>query len=362
MLGHKTSAAIGLRTMEPGDMEQIAVLYRAVFGSAYTDRFLKRWTWAHSDNLFPDESPKWVLVDGHRIVGFLASIPQPYSIGGECVIAHTPCDYMVHANYRFHGIKLMKQFFDSCPNCVTCDEVPATIKVSEWLGAKVAAPLVTYLKVLDSRALHGRGWFPTLPDAAYSVGTLGLRLLDGVHQVAGSRIELESVSDFDERFQQFFERTGATIPATVSKSPRFLRWRYGEGSPHAESEIVAATAEDGQLQGYAVLYLASSPRPSGYILDLQTVSEGQDEVTHALLRYAVQRFRQSGALTMRYHALPSAFAPPPRLLRRMGFMARNYGRRVLMAKLADPRLDRIASQASNWQFSYGDAEASHSLA
>src|SRR3712207_3887651 len=43
---------------------------------------------------------RWVAVDeGGRVVGHLAAVPQYYRIGGQRVVAHTPCDYMVHSRH-----------------------------------------------------------------------------------------------------------------------------------------------------------------------------------------------------------------------------------------------------------------------
>ncbi len=357
----KTSTPVELRALDDNGMEQVFALYAEVFGHGYAQRFRRRWQWSLRENLSPDETRRWVLAAGERVVGFLAAMPMTYAIGGERLVAHTPCDYMVHADYRFHGIKLMKQFFKECPNCVTCDDIEATIKITEWLGAQAVGPVNTYLKLLNGRALAGRGQFAGLPWFAFGAITQALKVADVLLFLRTSRLKLEKVSPSDERFDRFFKCLSQNVPAAVAKDRRFLEWRYGKDSPQAQCEIIAALDRAGEFQGYAVLFVADAPRTSGYVLDLQALPGSGHGVEKALLKHAVRRLRKMGALTVRYHALPSPYAPPDEILKRLGFAKRNVGRRILMAKLEDARLAEIAGSASSWRYSLGDAEVSHSL-
>lgn len=351
-----------LRPMNEDDLEQVFRLYAVVFGPEYAQRFRGRWTWAQKENLFPDRSYRWVLTASEGVVGFLAAMPMAYSIGGHRVVAHTPCDYMVHPDYRFHGLKLMRQFFASCPDCVTCDDVPDTIKVTRWLGAQVVGPMVTYTKVLDARAAAARPRFAGLPGVAYGMGTLGLRALDTALLAGAGRPDVRLVPDFDQRFVQLFEAQSRQVPALVARDGAFLQWRYGAASPHASRDILAAMDRDGRLLGYAVLYVTGGERPAAYVLDLHAENTGDFRVERALLAAAVRRARQRGAIFMRYHTLVSPWAPPERLMRRLGFVARSRGRRILMVRLADKSLMGLAGSPANWYYTYGDAEVSHSLA
>ena len=354
-----TRQAVELRELADGDFQEVLALYRTVFGSAYAARFAHRWTWAHKENVIPNRSLKWVLVSDQRVVGFLAAIPQWYSLGRDRVIAHTPCDFMVHPDYRFHGIQLMTEFFNSCPNCVTCDDIPATIGITKWLGAQPVSPVVTYVKVLDARALRfGR----EVPGVLYGVGSYVLEGIDRVLLSKPSGVRLTPLSDFDHRFQELYEETSRTVPAMVAKDGPFLGWRYGQSSPHGSREIVTATTPNGELLGYVVLYLAMTPRPSGYVLDLQVLPDRSNDIDQALLACAAERFRELGALTMKYHRVPSPFVPSRGLLAQLGFIARNRVNRLLMVKFAEPDLARVASESGNWRYSFGDLEVSHSLA
>src|SRR3954470_22696390 len=111
------------------------------YSSAY------RWLKSHP---LGDALHRWVAVaDGDQVVGHLAAAPQYYRIKGRRVVAHTPCDYMVHPRHGFQALSLMRAFFRATENCVACDMVPAVIEVESRLGAEVAGQLQYAAKLLN---------------------------------------------------------------------------------------------------------------------------------------------------------------------------------------------------------------------
>src|SRR5215212_2227742 len=95
------------------------------------------WRWLETHPLAGDMR-RWVVVAGGEIVGHLAALPQYYRINGQRVVAHTPARYNILPGYGFHAITLMRRFFRTCKNCVTCDAVPAVIGIETKLGAEEA--------------------------------------------------------------------------------------------------------------------------------------------------------------------------------------------------------------------------------
>src|SRR3954447_20245667 len=111
------------------------------YSSAY------RWFGSHP---LGNELHRWVAVtDDGQVVGHLAATPQYYRVGGQRVVAHTPCDYMVHPRHGFQALSLMRAFFRATQNCVACDMVPAVIGVETRLGAEVAGQLQYAAKLLN---------------------------------------------------------------------------------------------------------------------------------------------------------------------------------------------------------------------
>jgi len=131
------------------------------YSSAY------RWFRSHP---LGDEVYRWVSVtEAGEVVGHLAAAPQYYRIGGQRVVAHTPCDYMVHSRHGFQALSLMRTFFRTVENCVAYDMVPAVIGVETRLGAEVAGQLQYAAKLLNVSRLPA----PPIPSAVRRLLNLG---------------------------------------------------------------------------------------------------------------------------------------------------------------------------------------------
>ena len=348
---------------------------------------------------------RWVAVteDG-RVVGHLAAAPQYYRIGGQRVVAHTPCDYMVHYRHGFQAISLMRAFFRATENCVACDMVPAVIGVESRLGAEVAGQLQYAAKLLNvsrlpvppipsparrllkrgEQTVTARGYAsspgissteprdaedaeehvtpppvrPRAPIPAPVKGLLngGLRLIDeALGSGLGGGLEAGVVEGFDESFDELFEKVAASVPCVPEKDSAFLRWRYGPGSPQYPVTVLGVK-EGETLLGYAVLMVTSTGQ-DGNVLDLTTLPERRD-VARVLLRESVRFFRRAGVQIVRYRFLESPSSLRSNDLRRLGFFYRKGRSHSLLVKFAEPGLHKLASAADDWSYTVGDGEAS----
>jgi hypothetical protein len=360
--GKTATRSVELRAMQEDDVEGVFNLYDTVFGKIGGQIFRSRWQWAHVDNPLPEHSPKWVLDHGGVIVGFLAAMALPYCINGERVIANTTCDYMVHPDHRFHGIKLMKEFFNASENIVTCDDMEATLKVTQWLGAKPVGNMVRYTKVLDGRFLKKRGGkFANVPSALLSLVTVGLRLRDAVKSY-GKGVTVVPVSEFDERFDRLAEKLSKNAPAMIVRDSAFLRWRYGESSPCARVNVGVIYDSDNEIAGYVIFNVSATSRieNEGYIVDIQTSAQNDKKTAEALIRYAVSNLRKQCAWVIYYRQMPSSLsALAHETLQGYGFLPR--GRHVFMTKMKNDKIAEISLNERNWNYSFGDSEASHIL-
>ena len=358
----EVARAVRIRPMAAEDREGVLDLYATVFGATAADRYAERWSWSFDEGFLADRGRSWVLADGEKIVGFLAAFAFQYRIDGHDAIAYSTGDYMVHPGYRFHGIKLMKEYFRACDNTVTCDDMEATIAVSQWLGAKSAGQLVRYSGVLDARLMLTRARIPRFLSPAVGLGTSGLRLTRKLRSLgAGSGTPVESLEDFDERFDMLASKTSSVAPAMIARTSAFLRWRFGPRSPHAKREIGIVEDARGQLTGYVIFCSGGAETPTGYILDLQVCPLADEGAAVALMHFAIDRLTRQGAWVVRYHQLRSRLSPLSEpALRRLGLRAR--GSHLMLVRFADKRMDEIAAQASNWSYAYADSEASFSAA
>ena len=350
-----------------------------------------------------NEMYRWVAVaddgqNGSRVVGHLAATPQYYRIGGQRVVAYTPCDYMVHYRHGFQAFHLMRMFFRTTENCVACDMVPAVIAVESRLGAEVAGQLQYAAKLLNvsrlpvppvpspvrrllnlQRTVTARGYAsrpdterhdaeehvalplvrPRVPIPAPVKKLLneGLRIADEVLSSGfGDDLRAEVLEGFDESFDELFEKIAAQVPCVPEKDSAFLRWRYGPGSPQFPVTVLGVK-EGGTLLGYSVLMVSMTAGQDGNVLDL-TALPGRRDVARALLRESVRFFRRVGAQIVRYRFVESPTAPRPSDLRRLGFFYRRGRRHTLLVKFADRNLHNTANDIANWSYSVGDGEAS----
>jgi hypothetical protein len=360
------------------------------YSSAY------RWFKSHP---LGNEMYRWVAVaDGCQVVGHLAATPQYYRINGQRVVAHTPCDYMVHSRHGFQALSLMRAFFRATENCVACDMVPAVIKVESRLGAEVVGQLQYAAKLLnvsrlpvpsipspmrrllnlEEQEMPARGYAihtgaesqdaeeqvasplvrPRLPIPTPAKKLLngGLQMVDeALGNGVGSDLRAEVIEEFDESFDELFEKVASKVSCTPEKDSAFLRWRYGPGSPQFPVAVLGVK-EGETLLGYAVLMVTLTGQ-DGNVLDLATLPERRD-VAQALLRESVRFFRQAGVEIIRYRFLESPTSPRSSDLRRLGFFYRKGRRNSLLVKFADRDLHKMANDVANWSYTVGDGEAS----
>src|SRR5918994_1277648 len=357
-----------------------------------------RWFESHP---LGNEMHRWVAVaddgqNGSQVVGHLAATPQYYRIGGQRVVAYTPCDYMVHSQHGFQALSLMRTFFRATENCVACDMVPAVIAVESRLGAEVAGQLQYAAKLLNvsrlpvpsipspvrrllnlQQSVTARGYASRpeaephnaeehvaplvrprapIPASVKELLNEGLRMVDeALSSGFGGDLRAEMLKGFDESFDELFEKIAAQVPCVPEKDSAFLHWRYGPGSPQTPVTILGVR-EGGTLLGYAVLMVTSTGQ-DGNVLDLTTLPERRD-VARALLRESVRFFRRVGVQIVRYRFLESSTSPRSSDLRRLGFFYRKGRRHSLLVKFADRDLHNTANDTANWSYTVGDGEAS----
>jgi hypothetical protein len=357
----KRAKSAKVRPFEKSHLPDVIGLYEEVFGKRGACDFAARWRWSQEENGFPAETLRWSLLDGERLVGFLATVPQRFRVAGHEALVHSSCDFMVHPDYRFHGIALMREYFRSCANCVSLDDMPATIAVLKMMKAVPIDNAVRYVRVLDGRLAKER--LPQLvriPDIAFSPATWALAAYD-----AGRSLRLphvEEVREFDVRFDRFFSTTLEARSISLVRDSTYLAWRYGPLSPHRSRTIGVVTDAQRELEGYVVA--ATSPHPtdrSGYVFELHARPGAPARIFSALLLFACRHIRRQGGHLARLHFIRSATGVPEPILRENRFRRRAH-QHVLLVKFRDPALQAAATEASRWDYGFGDAEASHSVA
>jgi hypothetical protein len=339
-----------LRPLDTEDLQGFARLRSLVY--ARYNHSVWRWLGSHS---LANEMRRWVLVaEDHEIVGHLAAVAQFYRISGQRVVAYTPADYMVLPGYGFHALSLMREFFRTCENCVSCDQVQEAIKVERRLGAEEVGVLHYAAKLLDISKLTRLP--ASIPAPIPKVLNRGLRVVDKTLALSfGGDLAVEVIERFDESFDKLFANVAAVVPCLAEKDAAFLHWRYGPNSPQAPVTVLGVR-DSNDLLGYAVLRLTNTGPRYAYLLDLTTLP-GRYDVSGALLREAVERGARAEARGIRYQFLESPTSPPSKHLRRLGFY-REKNPNTLLVNFSDPSLHEIARNPAHWSYNAGDGEAS----
>jgi GNAT superfamily N-acetyltransferase len=357
----KRAKSAKVRPFEKSHLPDVIRLYEEVFGKSGARDFAARWRWSQEENGFPAETRRWSLMDGEHLVGFLATVPQRFRVAGHEALIHSSCDFMVHPDYRFHGIALMREYFRACDNCVSLDDMPATIAVLKMMKAVPIDNAMRYVRVLDARVAKERvAKLARVPEIAFLPATWGLAAFDRARAVRMPRVE--EVRDFDTRFDRFFSTTLEARSISLVRDSTYLSWRYGPLSPHRSRTIGVVTDAQGELDGYVVS--ATSPSlgdPSGYIFELHARPGAPAQVFGALLNFACRRIRREGGRLARMHWIRGVTGVPEPVLR-ANFFRRRAHQHVLLVKFKDPALQAAAAEASKWDYGFGDAEASHSVA
>ena len=310
------------------------------------------WRWLETHPL-AGEMRRWVVVAGDEVVGHLAALPQYYRINGQRVVAYTPADYAVLPQYSRHAILLMRKFFSTAVNCVSCAVIPAVIKIQTRLGSEEAGKLQFAAKLLNVSAIPN---FPTaIPAPISQLINWGLWVVDRVlsDPFVADDPRVEVFDGFDKSFDDLFESVAAATPCVPEKDAAFLRWRYGAGSPQASATLLG-TRSEGRLLGYAVLWV--TPQGDGYLLDL-TTRPGHHDVARSLLRHTVRHFRRAKVRSIRHLFIPSPTSAQTKNLWRLGFLPLNKRRPALLVRFADRSLHNVANDTANWSYSTGDGEA-----
>lgn len=391
---------VTVRQLEDAEFEDSMMELRAA-AYAYDDPQFRhpehyshvyRWLRAHP---LGDEMRRWAAFDGDRMVGHVAALPQCYRLGGQRVVAYSPGDYMVHPNYGFQALSLMRAYFRACENLVTCDMVPAVVQLERRMGGeevgdisyaakllnvsklpipRLPAPIEKVLNLRDDPSpdhrperqsvgdpsASGEHQAPPvrprlpIPDPLKRLMNQGLKEADEVLvAVSGRGLAVEMVEEFDESFDELFEAVAAVVPCVVEKDAAFLRWRYGPDSPQAPVTVLGVRSGS-RLLGYAALAVTSTGE-DGYVLDLMTLP-GRYDISRALLREAVRFFREAGVQIIRHRFIQSSVSPRSSDLWRLGFFSRGGKHTAFLVKFADQRLHNMALHLDNWSYSLGDGE------
>ncbi len=275
---------------------------------AYTDDPRKSdpafWKWHYLENPYTsrDDIPLWIIKDGERVVGQLATIPVDLKVGDETTRAIWILDFIVDQRYRGQGLgkRLVLTARAWCQTMITLGINEQSTAVFRSLKWEALGGVHRYHKML----------FPG--DAVNEIAKIApVRVLANL-AFAGSRARLarrtnadddnaiRSVTTFDSAFADLWTRAAVQWPCAVKRYPDFLDWQFRR-QPGKQFEVLGYYEGD-LLAGYVVLFFRKPERAEisakAAITDFCYQPESSDRIIKGLLGAALQLTmdRRAGSL------------------------------------------------------------------
>jgi hypothetical protein len=280
------------RYYKPGDESRIQELFKFVFNRDMgKSESREHWDWEFLKN--PSGLGEIMLaVDGEKIVGHYAVIPERIKIKGVPVVGTLSLDTMVHPDYQGQQIftKLATSLYEDIgkkgmpitygfPNQNSIHGIVNKLQWKEIATLPVLQLTIGAEKVI-TRALGSR-----LLGKAGSL-FFGRKRLKETPASEGKEWKVEKVTAFGEEFDQIFDQGSAGMNVTLIRDSKYLNWRFIE-KPENDYESFSI-ADKERTYGYIVLkieekfdlksafitdYFSRGDNPS---LDRQLISFGTD--------------------------------------------------------------------------------------
>jgi hypothetical protein len=283
---------------------ELRALFAEAFGEPARERSRARWQWQYLDNPNNgDDGPViWIAIEGHRVLGQMATMPIPMWWGGKEVSASAGMDCVVSrdAKGRGLGIALSEAWADHVDVAVGLNRLSYPMLKTIFTDV---GPVPTYLRVLDATAVARRRWGPVAGAVAGPLLRMELRRFSK-RLVPGDGVEVREVSRITEEYDDLWARARASYATAVRRDARYLVWKYLQ-CPFHDYRILEARTR-GELSGFTVVRAegdASVPR--GVIADLFCDSR-DTAVQDALIDAALGVFREQQFARAETYAMSAA--------------------------------------------------------
>ncbi|UCG70799.1 MAG: GNAT family N-acetyltransferase [Thermoplasmata archaeon] len=281
-----------IRGYNHGDEEEINDLFNTIFGK---DRTLEYWNWEFKKN--PDGSKIFVAVDKDQIIAHLGSLHRKIKFRKEYRSASLEVDGMTHPNYGRQGIfmALGKKLLDESKK----EEIDIIIGFPN----EKAIPGHRKLHCIELFSLHVMIKpmnFKNVSKKLFSNRLIciisekvGKYMLGIIYRVRKPKIEedisLMAISEFDDRFDKFWEEAKSSYPIILHRDKRYMNWRYGE-CPGQKYHKFVAEKENRILAVVVVRIVERFGLSNGAIVDVLSLPN-HEKVVHGLLLRAIEHLK-----------------------------------------------------------------------
>lgn len=350
----KTKRLWNVRGFRDGDEHQAAALFNQIFNKSITP---EQYRWKVIDTPWPVGAPTTWFADANgQLVGQYASTAMRFWLNGEEIPIVHVCDVMTHPDFRRQGIlsavgeTAHRQWADEGVGFVIGFPHKGwgsrsgylnweTMYHANWLWKPLR------LDLLLKERLPFENFF-AMPLRA--VGKMGNTFLKKATRAERSDIEISTITDPGEAFDELWERFKSKYDALVVRDRQWVTYRYAS-APALGYSLLLAKSGDTPL-GYLALRVRHLENGIvGYITDVFT--DPDDIKTRlALIHYALGFLYDVGA-----RAVLTVVARQARLsrpFRLAGFVKRFSAFEVSIVPLQDDLNYEVMRDANRW-FSMG---------
>ena len=238
----------------------------------------------------------------HRVAGFAWIIPLQMRLFGKNYLAVMTANQLVHPDYRDslayaklirHRQRLLRQSDIAFRYTFPIDEIFDRFISIEKMSAFPIPLLVRPLNTAKlARNFFTRRWMQLLGGWGGRIATL-LLFYNRDRRSPRHSLKVEWLDQFDERFDDFWERVREKYNIMLVRDRAFLTWRFAPVSER-RYRILSALAGD-ELLGYIVLRCTDEIRdiPIGLIMDMLLEPGSRGEMAGMALLEEAWRYFQT---------------------------------------------------------------------
>ncbi len=355
-----------IRPATEEDYDAIADLLNRIFPPVEVEKRKKLWRWRHDQNpAVNDKTPPFLIAEkSGKLVGVHGLVAMLFTVREDILTGVCSCDYAVEPDARSAGMKLKLAAFskDISPLHISTSANRAANKITLALGGKeLETGKLRLMNILKYHGLiHSRLKDKISSGPAKVMSILGgtffkmhsaLRGIPGKDKMA-SGYEMNPVSMFGERHDDFWNEISADYDICVIRNSRYLNWRYIQ-YPFGKIQTWELLHEK-KVRGLLAVHHSIDEDSLKFTAVLETlVGRNDQQALDILLNHAVKSAIKNGS-----HYITADPHDPqnPEYYRRLGFRIRTSEYSPFTYKNNSEIDDSFFDDERRWYFSLGDGD------
>jgi GNAT superfamily N-acetyltransferase len=345
-----------VRLYESGDEDGIIELLKTSYSEWRNHEYpLEHWNWKYLEN--PVGSIVIVADWNGKIVGVMHRILLNIKVN-ETTSSSYGDDVAVHPDYRRKGI--YKNMLNYSENLLLKMKISfrfmiqihkAAVIMAEREGYTLFPFHISHMIQIRNIGMHFK-MRPTKHNLVSRYGFFLLKLLNSITKQikTPSDIQIENISDFDEKINAFWENTRNEYNFIIEKNMEYLNWRY---CSQIRRYCVKLAEKDEEILGFIVLEIDEKDDYSeGYIVDLM-VLPGRMDAAKKLISESLLFFKESDVNAVHYRVVKNHSYQT--VFRKQGFIELPSKLQLFIKMLNKDKMQLIKnSKPSQIHFNYGD--------